>query len=82
MVKSGSGSGPESAKIGLCADCGNVKRMQSARGSVFYLCQLSAQDPSFSKYPRLPVTRCSGYVPASSCGRPAKAGPPDPEGTT
>jgi hypothetical protein len=28
---------------------------------VFYLCQLSKVDPSFPKYPRLPVLKCSGY---------------------
>jgi hypothetical protein len=33
----------------------------SDRGSVFYLCQLSKVDPSFPKYPRLPVLACAGY---------------------
>jgi mannose-6-phosphate isomerase-like protein (cupin superfamily) len=28
---------------------------------VFYLCALSAGDPRFPKYPRLPVLHCAGY---------------------
>jgi hypothetical protein len=47
--------------VGLCADCVHVRRIESARGSTFYLCQLSATDPTFSKYPRLPVIVCSGF---------------------
>jgi hypothetical protein len=35
--------------------------MESDRGSVFWLCQLSFEDPQFRKYPRIPVTSCSGY---------------------
>jgi hypothetical protein len=38
-----------------------MRRMESDRGSVFYLCQLSATDARFPKYPRLPVLQCSGY---------------------
>jgi hypothetical protein len=48
--------------IGLCAQCRWMRKMESDRGSVFYLCQLSATDPTFPKYPRLPVLRCRGYV--------------------
>jgi GrpB-like predicted nucleotidyltransferase (UPF0157 family) len=46
---------------GLCADCLHSRRVQSARGSVFVLCQLSSNDPSFAKYPPLPVLSCGGY---------------------
>jgi hypothetical protein len=47
---------------GLCADCLHARRIESPRGSVFILCQLSATDPRFPKYPRLPVLQCSGYT--------------------
>ncbi len=47
--------------VGLCLDCLNVKVVRSDRGSVFYSCKLSATDPRFPKYPRLPVLMCSGY---------------------
>jgi len=40
--------------------------MRSDRGSIFYLCRLAATDPSFEKYPRLPVFSCTGYYPRSS----------------
>jgi hypothetical protein len=46
---------------GLCATCRHVRLIRSDRGSVFYQCHLSATDPSFPKYPRLPVLACSGY---------------------
>ena len=38
-----------------------MRRIESDRGSKFYLCQRSATDPSFPKYPRLPVLQCVGY---------------------
>ena len=50
------------ARAGLCADCAHSKQIESSRGSVFYLCQLSETDPAFPKYPRLPVLLCPGYV--------------------
>jgi hypothetical protein len=49
-------------RIGLCATCRFARRIESARGSKFILCELSASDPAFPKYPRLPVIECSGYV--------------------
>jgi len=48
--------------VGLCAACGHARVIRSERGSVFYLCQLSASDPRFAKYPRLPVVTCSGFA--------------------
>jgi hypothetical protein len=32
------------------------------RGSVFVRCAYAAIDPSFAKYPRLPVLACSAYA--------------------
>ena len=46
---------------GLCTDCQHAQKIESSRQSTFYLCQLSATDPSFPKYPRLPVIECRGY---------------------
>ena len=54
-----SGGGEQGA--GLCERCVNVKIVESARGSRFYLCQLSATDPRFPKYRACP---CFG-APAS-----------------
>jgi hypothetical protein len=47
--------------IGLCADCRFMRVIESARASKFYLCERSATDPTFPKYPRLPVLQCRGY---------------------
>jgi len=50
---------PENA--GLCSTCMHARAIQSERGSVFILCELSLRDPRFPKYPRLPVLTCDGY---------------------
>ena len=46
---------------GLCSDCIHARTVESNRGSVFVLCELSRSDPRFAKYPRLPVLSCPGY---------------------
>jgi hypothetical protein len=51
------------AAAGLCTACAHARRIASARGSTFWLCERSADDPRFAKYPRLPVVRCAGYEP-------------------
>ena len=51
----------ERQRAGLCADCQHVRLIKSDRGATFYLCQRSASDKSFPKYPRLPVIHCKGY---------------------
>jgi len=51
----------EKERTGLCRDCVHARRVQSNRGSLFLLCELSKSDPRFAKYPRLPVLECSGY---------------------
>lgn len=53
----------ESKRVGLCADCRHARHIESARGSKFYQCGLSFTNPSFAKYPRLPVLTCRGYEP-------------------
>ncbi len=51
------------AHVGLCLDCRHARKLESDRGSSFYLCALSEFDSLFPKYPRLPVLHCSGYSP-------------------
>ena len=55
-------------QVGLCASCRHVKRLSTKGGAVVYLCMLSASDPRFSKYPRLPVTACMGYTVVTQKG--------------
>ena len=42
-----------------------MRRVVTARGSRFVLCERSRTDPSFPRYPRLPVTDCAGFEPGS-----------------
>ena len=58
-------SGPSS---GLCSSCRHARVITSGRGSVFSLCQLSSRDPSFPRYPALPVVACRGYEPIGRAG--------------
>lgn len=46
---------------GLCGACLHAKRIRSDRNSLFYRCLLSAENPAFVKYPRLPVLSCLGW---------------------
>jgi hypothetical protein len=52
------------ARAGLCADCSHARLIRSSRDSVFVLCERSAADPAYPKYPRLPVLACRGYEPS------------------
>lgn len=49
--------------VGLCASCRHVRRVTNKRGSTFYLCRLADSDPTFAKYPPLPVLACRGFEP-------------------
>jgi len=58
----------QAASVGLCFDCAHAKVINSDRGTVFHLCRLSATDPRFPKYPRLPVRICGGYKSSETQG--------------
>ncbi|UCF66557.1 MAG: hypothetical protein JSV80_12270 [Acidobacteriota bacterium] len=51
----------ESDAVGLCPGCRHVQKIDTRRGSRFYRCRLASSDPRFARYPRLPVTDCSGF---------------------
>ena len=48
---------------GLCRLCRHRRIVTSKRGSEFVYCRRSALDPTFPRYPHLPVLRCDGYEP-------------------
>jgi hypothetical protein len=48
-------------RVGLCADCRFSRRIESGKRSVFFLCRRSETDPTYPRYPRLPVRVCPGY---------------------
>jgi hypothetical protein len=50
-------------RVGLCATCRFAEIVNSSRGSTFYRCTLAATNPSFPRYPALPVRLCAGYEP-------------------
>jgi hypothetical protein len=62
-------SAPPPPRAGLCASCRHVRVVTSDRGSVFVRCAHAAVDPSFAKYPRLPVTACRAYQEAERAER-------------
>jgi hypothetical protein len=66
--------GDAAADPGLCATCVHAALVRGAR-SLFWMCELSRTDPSFDRYPRLPVLRCRGYRGATEPAGPA-APPP------
>ena len=49
---------------GLCASCTHAVIVTSDRGTEYLRCALAQTDPSFPKYPRLPVLSCRGWMPA------------------
>ena len=49
--------------VGLCLRCAWMRRIVSRRGSHFYLCGRHRHDPTFRKYPPLPVLQCRGFDP-------------------
>jgi hypothetical protein len=60
--------------VGLCSDCRHARRIVSSRDTVFWQCRLAAADPSFPKYPRLPVHECRGHSPRAEAQRRDEAG--------
>lgn len=52
--------------IGLCETCRFHAIVTNNRGGEFHLCELSKTDPSYAKYPRLPVFNCTGYSSAEN----------------
>ena len=48
-------------RFGLCDECRHQRLVQSGRGSMFTMCLLARTDPTFPKYPRVPVVECSGF---------------------
>lgn len=59
---------PFGSGAGLCQTCAAVKRVESAKGSVFWMCTRHAADPRFPKYPPQPVRICAGWTRASPGG--------------
>ena len=50
------------ASAGLCGGCEHARVIASDRGTLFLRCHYATVDPSYPKYPRLPVLRCAAFV--------------------
>ena len=48
-------------RFGLCDSCVHQRLVRSGRGSQFTMCLRSKTDPTFPKYPRIPVRACDGH---------------------
>jgi predicted CoA-binding protein len=51
---------PPPDAVGLCRDCRHARQVPTS-GAHYWLCRRSASDPSFAKYPRLPMRACRGF---------------------
>jgi hypothetical protein len=61
VQREGDASGTASDdRVGLCLTCRHARRVPTPR-AIYWLCERSATDPRFEKYPRLPVLECPGY---------------------
>jgi hypothetical protein len=65
MAKSEESVPKPDPRAGLCARCLHCRLVDSGR-SVFYLCGRALTDPTFRKYPPLPVLSCRGFEERSS----------------
>ncbi len=56
-----------SARPGLCRGCVHARLLTSAR-SAFVRCDRADLDPTFRRYPVLPVLECAGFAAGESPG--------------
>ena len=53
----------------LCETCANMREVRTAK-SRFVLCQLSAANNGYPKYPPQPICRCAGFEPKDRVSEP------------
>lgn len=49
------------AEPGLCGECAHARLNETRRGTAYLRCARAAWDAALPRYPRLPVTACTGY---------------------
>ena len=59
---------PDHNEVGLCETCRHARRLESAKGSVFWRCEAAAHDPRLRPYPQLPVRECPAYQSGDGAG--------------
>ena len=53
---------PSRPEVGLCSTCRFAAVQRSRRGGAFWRCRRAETEPTFSRYPPLPVARCAGFA--------------------
>jgi hypothetical protein len=56
-------------EVGLCSICRFAKTQRSSKEHTFWRCQRADSEPSFRRYPPLPVSECAGFEPDDSGSR-------------
>jgi hypothetical protein len=51
----------QTPRRGLCGSCVHARLVATRSGSEFLRCGRSDADPSYPRYPALPVLRCAGH---------------------
>jgi hypothetical protein len=65
---------PKLAIAGLCPNCEKARLIRTGHGSLFILCSRAEEDPSFPRYPRLPVVSCRGFeAKAETASQPVRS---------
>ena len=60
-LPSGAGWLKLGASPGLCRACRHAKLTETSRGTAYVRCTRAAWDRALARYPRLPVTQCTGF---------------------
>jgi hypothetical protein len=63
MATARKGTPTTRVRAGLCDSCEHQLLVRNTRGSAFSLCKRSRDDPTYPRYPRLPVLECRGHAP-------------------
>ncbi len=61
MMDDSAASGQAIDHRGLCVRCAHVRLVEGRGAAVFYLCERSFENPTFPRYPTLPVLACPGF---------------------
>lgn len=56
----GASATPAPDPVGLCRHCRHAREVPAERAT-YWLCRRSVDDPSFPRYPRLPIRACRGF---------------------
>ena len=51
----------QKARVGLCLGCRHARLVSARMNNHYYRCDRAAVDPSYPKYPRLPMLQCDGH---------------------